>query len=108
MLNVHLVPHTHDDVGWLKSVDGYFYDSKSLFFLVKTEKIYFYKFLNKNFFAAVQYILDTVNNELKNDAKKRFIYVEMAFFYRWWHSLDEEKKEEVRVLVNKGENQVDS
>lgn len=28
-LNVHLVPHSHDDVGWLKTIDQYFVGSNN-------------------------------------------------------------------------------
>nr|CAD7458124.1 unnamed protein product [Timema tahoe] len=53
-LNVHLIAHTHDDVGWLKTVDQYYYGSHTL-----TQR------------AGVQYILDSVIQELKNDPQKR-------------------------------------
>jgi len=85
MLNVHLVPHTHDDVGWLKTVDQYYYGAHN-----DIQK------------AGVQYIIDSVIDELQADPKRRFIYVEMAFFTQWWKEQTEEKKDIVRNLVDNG------
>ncbi len=79
-LNVHLVPHTHDDVGWLKTVDEYFYGSNKKITPV-----------------GVQYILDSVVTELIKDPKRRFIYVEMAFFFRWWDQQHDIVKHQVQV-----------
>ena len=82
-LQVHLVPHTHNDVGWLKTVDEYFYGG------------------NKSIQdAAVQYILDTVMTELQKDPNRTFIYVEIAFFSRWWNQQSEAMKQTVRGLVS--------
>lgn len=83
-LNVHVVPHSHDDVGWLKTVDQYYYGSKNIM----------------NQLVSVQYILDTVVDELIRDPAKRFVYVEMAYFWRWWNEQNEDMKQKVRELVN--------
>ena len=81
-LQVHLVPHTHDDVGWLKTVDEYFYGAN-----------------NSIQHAGVQYILDSVIPQLTADKNKRFIYVEIAFFERWWNEQNEAMRTQVKKLV---------
>ena len=82
-LNVHLVPHTHDDVGWLQTVDQYY--------------------VGIDHFNGVKYILDTVVQELSKDPTKRFIYVEMAFFWRWWREQDDATRHVVKGLVSNGQ-----
>ena len=52
--------------------------------------------------ADVQYILDSVVAELANNAARRFTYVEMAFFYRWWREQTEDVRATVRQLVAQG------
>ncbi|KAM9769135.1 lysosomal alpha-mannosidase [Menidia menidia] len=85
LLNVHLVPHTHDDVGWLKTVDQYFYGDR-----------------NDIQHAGVQYILDSVVDQLLKNPDRRFIYVETAFFYRWWKRQSSSMQQTVTQLVNEG------
>ena len=46
--------------------------------------------------------IDTVVQELANDPSRRFIYVEMAFFWRWWNQQTDATKTLVRQLVNEG------
>ncbi|XP_071747296.1 lysosomal alpha-mannosidase-like [Lepeophtheirus salmonis] len=84
-INVHFMPHTHDDVGWLKTVDEYYYGGK--------------KEIDP---SGVQYILDSVIKALEADEKRRFIYVEMAFFWRWWIEQSEGMRKRVKNLVDEG------
>jgi lysosomal alpha-mannosidase len=81
-LTVHWVHHTHDDVGWVKTVDEY------------------YSGVNNSVArVSVKLILDEVMPELIKDPKKRFSYVEMKFFSMWWKDQTEQMKADVRTLV---------
>ncbi|XP_075062727.1 lysosomal alpha-mannosidase [Mixophyes fleayi] len=84
-LNVHLIPHTHNDVGWLKTVDQYYYGGR-----------------NDIQHAGVQYILDSVIPQLLADPRRRFIYVESAFFWRWWKQQKASVQRDVAQLVQEG------
>ena len=76
--NIHLVPHTHDDTGWLITVDQYYY-------------------------KEVQYIIETVITRLEMNPDRKFIYVEIAFFARWWYEQTPEKQAGVKKLVANGQ-----
>ena len=81
-LTVHLVCHTHDDVGWLKTVDQYYIGAN-----------------NSIQHAAVQYVLDSVVLALSQNSDRKFSYVEQAFFQRWWRQQTPEKQNLVKGFV---------
>jgi len=86
ILTVHVVPHSHDDVGWLKTVDQYFDGSR--------------KDIQ---WTNVEIELTTVMNALIDDPRRKFSEVEMKFFSMWWDRQNEDMKEKVRGLVKNGQ-----
>ncbi|KAL2333816.1 hypothetical protein Fmac_015029 [Flemingia macrophylla] len=85
-LNVHLVAHSHDDVGWLKTVDQYYVGSN-----------------NSIQGACVENVLDSVVVSLQKDPNRKFVFAEMAFFHRWWVEQSPETQEQMRELVDAGQ-----
>jgi alpha-mannosidase len=83
VLNVHVVPHTHDDVGWRKTVEQYYHgwnetiDSR----------------------GAVNEILSTAVEALLENAARTFAYAEIKFFSMWWREQSEAVRDSVRYLI---------
>jgi alpha-mannosidase len=84
-LQIHIVPHSHDDAGWLKTVDQYYYGLRQ-----DIQP------------AGVQYTLDTIVMSLLANPHRRFTFAEMAFFERWWNQQDEDTQSLVRKFVKDG------
>jgi len=82
-----MAPHTHDDIGWMKTIDQYYYGDRR----------------DLDVGGGVQYILDNVVNELSRDSKKKFIYVEMGFFKRWWQEQDQDTQSLLKQLIARGQ-----
>jgi alpha-mannosidase len=82
VLNVHVVPHTHDDVGWLKTVEQYYFG------------------LNNSIqHASVHDILDSVVAALLENPSRTFTYVEVKFFSMWWEEQNDAVKDTVLFLI---------
>ena len=86
ILNIHIVPHTHDDVGWLKTVEQYYYGQN-----------------NTIRHACVSCILDSLISTLQRNPDRKFTYVEMAFFSMWWEEQPPNIKDITKNLVKNGQ-----
>ena len=78
ILHIHIVPHSHDDVGWLKTADDYY-----------REEVY--------------HVLTNTVSALAINKDRRFVQVEMYYFRRWWTQQDPETRRLVHELVQRGQ-----
>jgi hypothetical protein len=69
---VHLVPHSHDDVGWLKTPEQYFFGMRQ-----DIQR------------ACVRDTITTTIEQLARDPSRKFIQVETAFFRMWWENAND-------------------
>ena len=81
-INVHLQPHSHNDLGWLKTFDEYLIGRN-----------------NTIQAAGVRWIYDSVVSSLARDPNRRFISVEMGFLMRWLDTQLPEVVDAVKALV---------
>ena len=86
LFNLHFIPHSHDDVGWTKEVDEFYAGTANGFY-----------------HGAVQYIYDSVISALAEDATRRFVAVEQAYFQLWWNEQTSTMKALVQSLVDNGQ-----
>ncbi|EGR31388.1 hypothetical protein IMG5_110930 [Ichthyophthirius multifiliis] len=75
-LYIHLIPHSHDDMGWIETVDQYF---------IK--------------YDGVQDIINHVIDELEKNKNRKFIQVETGFLYKWWQQASEQSQNRLKQLV---------
>ena len=77
-LNIHLIAHSHDDVGWMITADAYY-----------------------NW--GVRKIISGVIQALMDVPERKFTQVESYFFHRWWKEQNKTTKDIVKGLVARGQ-----
>lgn len=77
-LNIHIVAHSHDDVGWLQTANDYYENS-------------------------VKHVITNVAQQLDGHPQRKFTQVEQYYFHRWWTEANETMRAKVHKLVQNGQ-----
>uniref|UniRef100_A0A672TQ64 mannosyl-oligosaccharide 1,3-1,6-alpha-mannosidase n=1 Tax=Strigops habroptila TaxID=2489341 RepID=A0A672TQ64_STRHB len=80
-LQVFVVPHSHNDPGWLKTFDDYFRDQ-------------------------TQHILNNMIIKLQEDNRRKFMWSEVSYFSKWWEGIDSQKRDAVKRLLKDGQFEI--
>ena len=76
-ITIHVVPHSHNDPGWLKTFHGYYS-------------------------TQTRHILDTIIDALTACPERTFIWAEISFFSLWWNDATLIQQTKARKLIKEG------